>query len=291
MLKSMALILIGALVTSAAAQPEERSQQLFDVRDLAAAMVSVPTTTQVVERGKGQSPFRIATDVVESNSRLEMIVGRLGDSMSLGYEWLDDGLLIVEGSNDRLASFGAMLDQLRALYDQTYTVELQAVVVPVGDVPALGGPWSTDATPMHLMRQTVTRRVGTRLVSEQRQSFLADFTPVVGDQSVGFDPKVNEAISGLAVWVIVGAGQEDSSTPVTLVGSIIQTSVSRFDPGPGASSTLPEMPGLELASVQERAFSGAHRVAFGEPTMVAVLDGHQEGEAIVVQVTVVRNDD
>ena len=158
-----------AAAVALAQQPEQAvRQQVVDVRDLSAAL---------------------------EDTRLQMIVGRIAESVDVSHDWLDDGLLLIQGPEAEIGVFNGMLSDMRTLYDQTYSIELRVIEVDVADLPAMGAPVDTDAAPLYITRQTVTRRVSTGILSEQRRSFVADVQPVVGDQSVGFDPDIAEAVS------------------------------------------------------------------------------------------------
>lgn len=251
------------LTTPALAQTDPVwSQRLFDVRDLGASM---------------------------EQSRFMSIIERIAEALDVEMRMLDDGLLIVSGDTTTLNTFNDMVASLKALFEETYTIELRAAVVAIVEAPEPGSRFE-GGEPLYLTRQTVTRRVMSTVASTRSQDYVSDVTPVVGDQSVGFDPTISQATSGIEAKLIVGADEEvDERTLVTIRGNLEHTTVERFSPEMSDISTLPQMPGLELLTRQERTFTATRRIPFGEQTAVAILDGLDDGEAIVITMRVVKD--
>lgn len=233
---------------------DQPTQRLIDVRDLGATMES---------------------------DRLMMIVTRVGEALGVHVHMIDDGLIIVSGDDATLDTFNEMMFRLRALYEDTYTFELRSVAVPVDEAPRVGTSFD-DGRLLFMTSQTVTRRVATSISSTHQRTYLSDVQPVVGNQAVGFDPRTEEAESGIAAEVVIGAGNEsDESTIVAVRGQIVQTEINLFKPGHD-SSALPQMPSVEMPTSHVRSFNATRRLSFGQRTVLAVLDGLKGDEVIVL---------
>ncbi len=291
--------ILGAVVTvavsvmgagapvAAAAQPAlgqpvsgagEVEMRVYDLRDLAA---SLPASA-----GGGLGA-----------SAIDVLVPTLAQATGASARPVLAGVYAVAGSPEAHAALESMLRAVRELYSETYQVEIRAVSVAADRAPAVGAAAEAGALgEMEAVARgsaSVVRRAATTVASERRMTYIADWSPVVGNNAVGYDPQTSEVEEGMHVTVVVGAGAgERGQGAEGTAGEVVQVrgTITRVEME-YESAPLVGMEGgnlrVGLPRVEERAVESVLRAPLGTPTVVAVVDGFDEGESVIVLVATV----
>lgn len=253
----------AANVMSEAAQ--EPSVRLIDARDLVSVIPAPPTRT----------PTMMVTDLVMG----------LGRSLQLKAEPLADGVFTVIGEDNSQAEFIQLLEQVRNLYRGQYELELACYGVPVASPPEIGAAAGVDGAPIRV-RTAVTRRVETKVEASRTVTAIIKWSPVVADNSVGYDAQTENLVVGLMASVLVGAGPDGDapfSIDVRIRGEVSDVQLKELMvPLQGdAKGGLP----VQLPSLSKRTINADTRVGT-QPRVVGVVPGLKDGELLVIAASV-----
>lgn len=296
--------------TSAApARDETTALKVYDLRALAiipmeprrgslANVDSWPPGSGQEERGPFDAPARRAPEVGPA-SGADTLVALVTNSMGLTPNKIAEGLYAVvatEGDHRLLADLFA---QVRAVDAPTYEVEIALLQAPSAAAPAIGAPAPTDggAPPMLRSRQIAVRHLATDINSLRRQHFVADWQPIVAEQTVGFDPVTAFVDDGVRLSVHIGApptlpesgGSGSPGTiPVKLAGEVSYTRINDAELPVAGTNTGSQPPVLRFGQPVSlvRSVRSELKLQPGTPTVVAVLDGFEPGQAIVVTMSI-----
>ncbi|MBL8999917.1 MAG: hypothetical protein JNK25_02130 [Phycisphaerae bacterium] len=286
--------------TAAVSSPDasdDRVLRVYDLRDLASALpprrrtglsVGEPALLLRHPGEGGESPFVPDGKATPGpTSPIDVLVSQLLPPLSLMGDSIADGVFLISGEKSGHEQFVQLLESVRAVYTSTCTVEISVVVVPSsGAVPALGSahvPGSGDKV-FRRVGGTVPRKVGTALESTDAISFLAAWTPVVGQNAMGYDAQTALVKEGLSVTVTPGA-ESGGGTSLRVTGAVCAVSDDSIASplmGAGPQGSLH----IGLPTIRTRDIVVTTSVPTGRPTVVGVLSGFSPDETIVLVATV-----
>ena len=264
-----------AVVRPQGAQPAEAMElRVYDLRDLGAAL---PPDTH-------------------GRDSAEVLVTNLAAATGSGAQRLLGGVYAVVATPEKHATLEMMLKRVRDLYTQTYQVQLHLYSVPAAEAPAVGTAPENLRPGEAISRATISapRRTPTEFFSLRRHAYIAEWQPVVGANAVGYDPESAEIEDGLRVQVTIGAGPdaperggargEGGGELVQIRGELSSAtlqSVTAPAIGTDGGTLMFFVPRVETRSIRME-----ERVALGTPTVVSVVDGFEDGQVVVLVVTV-----
>jgi len=310
-----------ALTLSAAAafaQPADSSElvlRVYDARDLAAALPA-PTragarhgTLSIVPRitpsGENGSEVRLGialeggaegtTAAAGPVSAVDLVVTRLCDQLSLSREELVEGVYVISGAAAQHERFVKLLQDVRSLYEGAYEFELYSYPAAAAQAPGVGAPAELQTVTLRT-RQVIARRVESRIAITEEITYVRDWVPIVGHQSVGYDSDTGTVTKGVRI-AVTAAGADpvnapahaaargpdgSAGAPVSLrirgewCDAIIEKQPSPL--GPLSGGTLE----LGLPRIVTRTIESDLRVTLGQPTVLAVVPGTKPGEVVVI---------
>lgn len=229
--------------------------QLVDARDLVSAMPS--------SRG---NPVTAVSEIVMGVS----------DALHLRAVPLSDGIYTVTGEPETHAQFGALLNQVRDLYNGQYEVELACY--PAAAPPEIGSVAKVEGASMRV-RQAVSRRQECRVESSRSVAYIAKWQPVVADNSVGYDAQTERASAGLMVTILVGAGPDTGGVvDIRVRGEISEIELRELTvPLMGDKGGLP----VQLPTTNMRSINADGRIG-AEARVIGVVPGFRPGEVMVI---------
>jgi len=303
------LALLSAFALTAAAPAQDPVLRIYDTRDLAAVL---PASAQggvisIVPRLEGDlsNPSGIVRlsltpqlngSTTQSASSADVVVSRLCDQLQLQKESLIDGVYIVTGEAGQHEQLVKLLEDVRSLYQGAYDLELFIYPMAAAQAPGLGAPADSQAVTLRA-RQVIARRVESRLDFTEELTYIRDWQPVVGNDSVGYDPDPATVTRGLRLTVTAGAVDREPATPgagsspaasnpaapavpLRLRGEWIDAVIER------QSALLAPVSGgeleLGLPHTTTRTIESDLRLPLGQPSVLAVIPGAKPGEVIVI---------
>ena len=282
-LLTIAIVLI-ALVSTAHAQNDDWIYSIYDIRDLDSGLADADAQRLAAARAQPLGSFHEPPRAEESTefTRAEQLVMRVCDLRGITYGSLLPGLLSVEGEAHEHEWLSEQLTTLRALFERRYEVAILTAEVPSDQVLSVGT--SLEVWPEgDVLHQVLVRRQPTRLRAVTTVSYVAALRPIVGEQSLGYDPQTATVDDGLTAIVTVGAGTEsESSTMVRVTGELTQVTIDRRAlTGAGGSPEFTPV-GIDLPRVARRTIHAAVDVPFETLTTLAVVSGFNDGTDLVV---------
>ncbi len=298
------LALITALSLPALSALADPVLRVYDTRDLAAVLPSGSGggTITIVPRletdGSGSTLQRLTLGVQHSDEGLvtaspaDLVVTRLCEQLQLQKESLGDGVYLVTGEADQHVQFVKLIEDVRSLYQGAYELELFTYPVAAAQAPALGAAPDSQSVTLRT-RQVIARRVESRIDLTEELTYIRDWQPVVGNDSVGYDPDPDVVTRGLRLAVTAGAVNDapegrgsagSGRIPLRLRGEWIDATVER------QSSPLAPLSGgnleLGLPRITKRTIESDLRVPLGQAVVLAVVPGTKAGESVVIAGTV-----
>lgn len=304
-----ALTLSGSIALSAG--NVEPVLRVYDTRDLAAALPSgnpSPGILTILPRFEssgpdggllrlgvsGPAPSKDAAAV----SPADLVVSRLCEQLSLQKEALVEGVYLITGEDAQHEQFVKLLEDVRSLYQGAYELEILVYPAPAAQAPAIG----SDAEPQSVTirtRQVIGRRVESRIAVTEEISYIRDWQPVVGNESVGYDPDPGTVTKGLRLIVTAGGVEHAAPEParrtgrpaseadapqsvvsLRLSGSLTDAVVEK------QSSPLAPLSGgsleLGLPRLSTRTIESDLRIVPGRTTVLAVVPGTKPGDTLVI---------
>lgn len=286
----------GAAGAAAAAvmQEDDRVLRVYDLREFGALLPGTreyrpalgQATSSSVERGGVPGPFEGEKPGAAPATPVDSLVYQLCSSLSIVGERIAEGVYLVSGEREGQERFSQLIENVREVYTSTSVVEITAIATPTPGAPPPGAAYTPGATDRVLRRisASVPRRVESRLDNVDSTTFVADWTPVVADHSVGYDPLTANVREGLSVLVTPGA-EGGAGVPLRIAGAISATSLVVYSTplmgsSPEGSLTL----GLPL--VQSRDIAVMTVIPAGKATIVATATGFDDDETILIVATV-----
>lgn len=312
-LTTLTLVVTWALAAGSPAAAQV-SWKVYDLRDLTGLMtpktdadatadstlpyvaVPAPSVYEPVPRQSSAGELRSASALATGGSVANDLISQLCDAMALTHTSLLTGVFAVEAEEGDHARLVQMLDDIRRLYVERYEVEIVVFMAPPGQAPSLGDP-ATPTDPMRRHSLVVARRTPTPLVLITRHSYVADLTAVVATGSVAHDPEIGSVEKGLRLSVLVGARKEEgNTTSLQIVGELRQVALGKMaeasvTPDTPNTATVPLSAQIELPAQSVRSIQSDLRVEYGRSTVVAVSDGFDRGECLVIAASVRKLED
>lgn len=275
------------------ASADDRVLRVYDLRDVGAVLPALrkpqPPLGQPywLFRDEGApSPFVPTPGGGKPATPIDSLVSQLCNPLNLMGEPIADGVYLVAGERAGHEQFAQLVESVRAVYTPRCDIEVLAVVVPEDKAPAVGTPYTPAQPPAPLRRiaASVPRRVPTTLESTETRAYIGDWTPVVADHSVGYDPQTAGIRSGLSLEVCPGA-EGPQGTSVRITGSLCESTLT--------FGTLPLITGepnsaisIGLPASSVRDITSAITMPSATPTVAAVVTGFKPDEAILIVVSV-----
>lgn len=302
----LAIVLIGTSlvlppVSTTCAQDEDYSMTVVDLRDLNSALPRVDDSEhhnymrQLLEsfgssgrlsaedlRGLSSMSRQIADDGFNTPAALLVEQFQATGAFDLTSQQVMPGIFFFQGLTSDIEAMTSMLEQVHEMHSERVEIELACHIVVESNPPGIGAKFEGSRQPLMRTRQVMTRRVESPISVIERSAYVSDWQPVVGDQSVGYDPETQEAEYGLQAFVIVGRREDTESINVRLRGTMTDLYMQRLE-GPSVDGTQLTL-GLPRLSV--RSLQSDISASIGQSTVAAVIPGFGPEESIVVTVRV-----
>lgn len=178
------------------------------------------------------------------------------------------------------------IDRVIASITSSPMLELEIMVHETGPgaVPRLGEP-APSAEPSFRIRRAMRQGTTATLDSISKVGFIADWTPVVSEQVVGYDPQIEELEEGLRLSATVTPSPDASGSRVLR----LQGSISRLT----LTSTTTHVPGgpeqgLAISLPRRESTSVATSIALPDarPIVVAVLPGRLPEASVILSASI-----
>lgn len=306
---ALATLTLLAICGTALAEPVLR---VYDVRDLSAVLPAratggtvtiVPVLRDVPLQNSDGGTLRLETRYEggpnANLSSTELVIARLCQQLKLEPEQLMEGVYVVTGEEAQHEQLMKLLEDVRSLYQGGYEFELFAYPGATAQAPALGTPADPKLAAL-CTRQVIARRVESQVNVTEELTYVRDWVPVVGNESVGYDPDPGTVTKGLRLTVTAGgaekaAGQDRASAAprgsgeqsgaggtasLRVRGELIDAQIEKL-----ASPLAPDSGGmleLGLPRTSTRTIQSDLRVTLGQPCVLAVVPGTKPGEIIVI---------
>jgi hypothetical protein len=225
-------------------------------------------------------------------SPTDRLVCKLANLLSLAPEELVENVYFIDGEDESHAQFSRAIEQVRALYQDRVQVAVTCYEVASTEQPSIGDAASPGEKPAIDGATVCRRRSPARIEATRSVSFIADWTPVVGDASVGIDPTIGTVTDGAAFSVLVGSGNEKARVGIQGVVAKVDVTSSNVQPdrataaAQAASAPSGNTIVIGVPKVERRVFDTEVSVPLNRPTIVATGPGFTEGTRLVVAVTV-----
>lgn len=188
----------------------------------------------------------------------------------------------VVGTRAQLDALGRAIDSITS----APMLELEVMVHEAGPgaVPRLGEPAPT-AEPSFRLRRAMRQGTTATLDSISKVGFVSDWTPVVSEQVVGYDPQIEELEEGLRLSATITPSPDASGSRVLrLQGSITRLTLTSTTTRPPGG---PEQ-GLAISLPRRESTAVATSIALPDarPVVVAVLPGKSPGDSVVLSASI-----
>ncbi len=289
---------VSMLATGSAASAQT-SWKLYDVRDLS-GLVSPSRHSSSTATAKRTRQTLALYEPMSTEAQpkadtisdgVDALMTRLCDTLGLSRKRLFDGVYGIQGAADEHAQILGMLEDVRALFDERYAVDIGWFATPTNVIPAIGDTVAFPESGGYRHRIVVTRRTPTPLVRVTESAHVSDIQAIVATQAVAYDPDVSTVSDGLRLSILVGAGKQSSSaTWIRITGSLNHVTLDRKSTRMSSQGTAPaiDVPtmGIELPSVSIRSIRSDLLVDYGRLTVLGVVDGFEAGQSIVMAASV-----
>lgn len=236
------------------------------------------------ERASGEGLFVRVYDLGESAGHVDVgsLTGLVATSVGSPVAMLSESCFAVTATAEQ----HAMVEQvIKSLQEQRsaelYRVELVAYEVPAEKPPALGAPAQVDKAMVRVLHN-LTRGRKTDFQATVRQTYIAEWQPVVADNSVGYQPVVKTVSSGLEAVVVVAGSGEQLDLDVT--GRISKADVKMVEQPLVSGANLT----MGLPVTQERSVQARTRIKPGVLTVISVTESLQDAGSLVIAARIDR---
>ncbi len=223
---------------------------------------------------------------------VDKLMGKLCDGLAVDHTGLFPGVYGVEAEATEHATLLSMLERVRELYTERYEVEIIWYGSSTEKAPRIGDP-VTPTEPLHRHHLVVARRTPTKIAQVSRYAYISGINPVVATGAVGYAPEIGREHSGLHASIMVGAGSEtETATSIRVWGDLRRVAMGKMGRMSGPVTTVESHSmEIELPAVSLRSIQSSIRIEYGKPTTLAVIDGFEDGECVVVAALVRRLSD
>lgn len=227
-----------------------------------------------------------------NSSPTDRLVGKLANLLSLMPEELVENVYFIDGDDESHQRFADAIEKMKALHQDRVQVEVSCYEVAASEAPGIGEESKPADKPTVGGTTVGPRHSLARIEATRSVSYIADWSPVVGDAAVGFDPTIGSVTDGAAFGVRVGAGKEKIRVGVQGVVAKAEISTVRTQSeqtmGAGQVALSPggALVAIGLPHVERRVIDTDVAISLNRATVVATAPGFSEGTRLVVAVTV-----
>ncbi len=255
----------GASAQPAQGQPTEGVQSDYDYRivqvyDLSSLAASLS--------GPDLPPGQVESKLVEA----------LSQEFDLHVSPITRSIYLIGCSTPTHARIADLLAQLRVNSAERFRVQLVTLTLPNDKVPPIGSTLafassSTGSRVDHIVQQ----RSSTMFECSKSETYIADWQPIVGNDSVGYQPLSKTTTSGVNARIYLGTASS-SDVEIRMDGEVVDSKVANIElplAQGGAKLTI----GLPMT--QRRSVHAETVVPMGAPTVLSVSTGFEPDESLV----------
>jgi hypothetical protein len=172
-----------------------------------------------------------------------------------------------------------MLESLRDLHKERYTVELVLYPSSADEAPAIGAECQ-PVNCLHRHRIVVTRRTQTPVIIGSQKLYQSSASPVVAQGIVGYEPRTTRVNEGLDVSIIVGTDAETADgTSIKISGDLRQVSWPEDESAskPTDPSSVFQHPLVSIRSIQSHV-----QIKYGKLLVLGLVAGFEDGKCFVL---------
>jgi len=212
----------------------------------------------------------------------EQVMMRLASALQVSMTPLADGIFAITGSEDQHDVLARLIEDLRSVQGTAYELDLTLYPVASESAPALGS--KAAVTPEALRaRQAVRTGSSTRIAAARRTTIISDWSPVVSDSTLGFDPQTSELEDGLIVEASLGSSRQGEGIMLHLTGAMTRLNVQET---PIFVLDRERPLSIGLPKTETRSLAADLRLKVGELTVIAVAPGFESGQSLVLAAAV-----
>lgn len=232
------------------------------------ARESAPIEVRVYDLGD-------AADAVNINTLVSMVGSLIGPNVQVFM--VSDSTFAVSATAEQQKALERLVAALQERGGtDLFRVEIVAYEVPAEQTPALGATVGRVEKAMVRVLHNVARGRRTQFEARVSQSYIAEWMPVVADNSVGYQPTVKTVNSGLRAIVNISGSGDLPDLDVT--GSLSKADVKTVEQplANGANLTM----GLPV--VQERSVQARTRIRPGVLTVISITESLGDAGSLVI---------
>jgi hypothetical protein len=234
-----------------------RLVRLYDLSALGAALSSPGTPPGQIER---------------------QLVAAISDSFDVLVSPISNSVFMIGAGPETHTRIEALLGQIRSSTAERFKVQLVTLTLPADKAAPVGSELTYASSNVGTRIDHIVQLRGrAAFESLQSQTYIADWQPIVGTDSVGYQPQSKVATSGVEAMVVIG-GVDEESVEIRLEGQVSQTSITSVDlplAQGGAKLTI------GLPQREQRSIHAEAKVRMGAPTVLSVSSGFKPGEVIL----------
>jgi hypothetical protein len=294
----------GVFAVAAGAAMAQSVSRMYDLRDLAAVLpgeeqppaTKVPILSDLPLLGAMFRSEAPAVDpVVEDptrNSPTDRLVQKLTSLLSMASEELVENVYFVDGEEAAQARFAEAIQRVQQMYEDRVVIEVTCAAYDASTGVVVGQRAPAPSEGAVVSKVVAPRRGTARVQATRAVSYVARWTPIVGDSSVGLEPGVASVTDGVVLDVRVSG---DEGSPRVSVRGVISKADIELTSSPSEqamrgreanASAAGAVLTIGLPRVERRVVESDVQAPRGETTVVAVVPGFEEGKQVVVSVAV-----
>jgi len=220
--------------------------------------------------------LRSDVHLAEHDALDELMGTVFGQYVGIGHSELLDGVYVVEGTQEQIDQADEMIRGLRAAVARSFVVRVECWQLPAETTVSLGRPLPAGGTVTHWCETIAGARRESVVQSTTTQTYINKWSPVVSDNSVGYDPQPESIDSGLTISILIGQ-QEGSVVRARFAGELSNASLDERMVEMGGAS-LP----FSSPIITRRILNADAIIPVGEPVVLQVLPGMNEGTSLVL---------
>lgn len=212
------------------------------------------------------------------------LIGALSNAFSLQVSPIGASMFLVTAMPEEHDKIAAILLQIRESTTERFTVELVTLSLPSDKAPPVGTTLKYASGTGTRIDHVVQQRTAAAFESLRSQTYIAEWQPVVGNESVGYQPLSKPVTSGVETRIFVG-GADAQGVDIRIEGQISQAEITHAElplAQGGAKLTI------GLPQRDQRSVSADAHLRFGEPTVVSVCTGFDSASVLVTILKVER---
>lgn len=212
------------------------------------------------------------------------LIHGLAEAFSLRVSPIGTSMFLIGAMPQDHEKIAALMLQMHETSAERYRVELATLSMPSDKVPPVGSAFRVSDASAVRIDHVIQQRSSANFEAIRTQTYIADWQPVVGNDSVGYQPQPKTTTSGLEARVWIGAA-DGASVVVRVNGQYSRTIVKEIELplATGGGNLLIGLPERDQRSVHADA-----KLPLGEATVVGVSSGFEPGTSVVTVVRVER---